>query len=73
MSDLSHVVTGLSGVDREGARCSRAADMEAVSSVWGVGKPISPSKESARVKWTWRIDNTAVERRARTNSQTTGR
>lgn len=44
MSDLSHVVTGLSGVDREGARCSRAADMEAVSSVWGVGKPISPSK-----------------------------
>lgn len=33
ISDLSQVVTGFSGVDSDGARCSRAADIEAVSSV----------------------------------------
>lgn len=30
--DLSHVVTGFSGVESDGPRCSSAADMEAVSS-----------------------------------------
>lgn len=33
ISDLSQVVIGFSGVDSDGARCSRAAEMEAVSSV----------------------------------------